>query len=131
MNKPTGTPDAPRAVDAGMEAAAKYFAGDDYDPTNRRDRIVVEMLASFAAEQTTALERENAALKAEREWVPVSERLPTTDGDYLVMLEYVGSDFRPVVDEFSTVRGRFTYHTRAVAWMPIPAFRAVAKGDDK
>jgi hypothetical protein len=94
MNKPTGTPDAPRAVDAGMEAAREYYA--KHSPI--ADVRIPPLMASFAAERTAAVERENAALKRERGWVPFTkgDRLPE-DGTYLVTVEHAAGN--PVTEK--------------------------------
>jgi hypothetical protein len=57
MNKPTGTPDAPRAVDAGMEAAREYCREEGYfsDSLNTW-AMSARDAASFAAERTAALQ---------------------------------------------------------------------------
>jgi hypothetical protein len=53
MSKPTGTPDAPRAVDAGMEAAREYYA--KHSPI--ADVRIPPLMASFAAERTAEILR--------------------------------------------------------------------------
>jgi hypothetical protein len=68
MNKPTGTPDAPRAVDAGMAEAARGWLVREYaDVDGWVAEGWPERMASFAAERTAALQRENAALKEQLE----------------------------------------------------------------
>jgi hypothetical protein len=68
MNKPTGTPDAPRAVDAGMEAAAMEYCREEgyFSDSLNTWAMSASDAASFAAERTAALEAENAALKREK-----------------------------------------------------------------
>jgi hypothetical protein len=98
MNKPTGTPDAPRAVDAGVEAARKFLAKYPTAFLTRNAAKRPHLLASFAAERTAAVERENAALKRERGWVPFTkgDRLPE-DGTYLVTVEHAAGN--PVTEK--------------------------------
>jgi hypothetical protein len=65
MNKPTGTPDAPRAVDAGMEAAREWLVREYADVGGWVADGWPERMASFAAERTAALEAAFARHKAQ------------------------------------------------------------------
>ena len=72
-----------------------------------------------------ALETENQHLKREREWIPVTERLPEENGNYLVAVkcprgkwvEICACDGRDwvSVDEYAEYATKWVTH-----WMPLP-----------
>lgn len=75
-------------------------------------------------------DRINALPSAEADWIPVSERLPSEDGDYLVCKswEYHGMDVLQWVDGWNCYRGYDGKINREseidganiLAWMPLP-----------
>jgi hypothetical protein len=133
MNGSTDAPDATRA--AGMEAARAFV--DDATVTQRYAHVgsdgdlLLILMADFAAERTAALERENAALKRDRGWVPVSERLPDADTAVLVTMQWC--EHEPSVtrcahragvwflcNEGGEESGYLLRSEKVVAWMPLP-----------
>lgn len=61
------------------------------------------------------------AIKAleDSRWIPVTERLPEEDGDYLVTTSSLyGATKYVTTRDFS--EGRWTYDSAVTAWMPLP-----------
>ena len=75
----------------------------------------LERLVADAAELIERLTAENAALREKQRWIPVTERLPQVDGNYIVCTAH-GSvtkvRFDPALGRFQRI---FTH------WMPLPA----------
>lgn len=78
------------------------------------DRECVEHLVAAAASLIERLTAENAALREKQRWIPVTERLPQVDGNYIVCTAH-GSvtkvRFDPALGRFQRI---FTH------WMPLP-----------
>ena len=74
-------------------------------------REYIEFAAANVIERLTA---ENAALREKQRWIPVTERLPQADGNYIVCTAH-GSvtkvRFDPALGRFQRI---FTH------WMPLP-----------
>ena len=66
------------------------------------------------------------ALSAEAKWIPVSERLPSEDGQYLVYMDYGQMDVYMWAEGWNCIRRLNGMVTREyeidgiVAWMPLP-----------
>ncbi len=69
-------------------------------------------------EELSILDKQLRGTEAENRWILVSERLPETDGEYLVCDAGCRTQPLYVVSWFDTGRGSFNY-TSATHWKPI------------
>lgn len=74
-----------------------------------------EMIVRFQTQRDEALQQ-LAALRAEREWIPVSERLPDKPGRYLTLR---GNQYD--LDLFTDGFRDWWYNDGVTHWMPLPA----------
>ena len=85
-------------------------------------KVPIPKAAKQAMENNEALDVAIKALKKEPHWIPVTERLPKEDGNYLVSGKW-GSGKESVGDcEFSVEDGYFqtAWNFDVLAWMPLP-----------
>ena len=72
-----------KLLDQYWDAVIGYERMSGYINYEKAEDMALDELSSYIA----ALEAEVAALKAERRWIPVGERLPELDQDVLAIVE--------------------------------------------
>lgn len=106
-----------KLLDQYWDAVIGYERMSGYINYEKAEEMTLDELSSYIA----ALEAENAALKVERRWIPVSERLPEEDCDVLAVISGETSlgryykEFHAVCD-FIDGLGVI----EATHWMPLP-----------
>lgn len=107
--RPNGTARVKEALDLAIEALSQPIVCKDYciddDHIYCSPKVAERVVEALSAE-------------AVQGWIPVSERLPSVDGSYLVT-----SSFGKVYTaHFYSEHGRWQYNRRGLieAWMPLP-----------
>lgn len=100
-----------------------------------------EQLEIFGGEHREFIEMAIKALKRELRWIPVTERLPEQDGQYLLFGEVTDGEYEGFAfigsydscaekfgywyehyssDTYSYIGEEFVEYYKVVAWMPLP-----------
>ena len=94
-------------------------------------RILDDVLANRPTERDSLIVAVQLAFESlsEPHWIPVTERLPETEGRYIVVNSKIGG-WRVDIDFYRPYMGGWMYDQGVLAWMPLPEpYKGVTDGN--